>query len=291
MAKSRETNVPSDGGRSNAPKPISPERAISKNIFALANRGMLLDIVVFLANVFLMRSLTKQFVDLYHQLSEGDRTAEMIMFAFCVSIFVLPAAGAVLKRWPFHERLQAEGRTLKNQEFAIGCLFNPILYFSLNLVLFIVIYSFVMQYKYGDEQESTTAILVMLGLAFTLPTIQTVLVYKYLSPPKKDPPIAFLKGRTSELFGDIFVYVNMILFQTVWNWLLFSFMGFPRVTGVYELFTRLLFLIVLALFIYLPPRIFYLAEDITRRRVWLTMLLANLPVIYHVVIGAKAAGW
>jgi hypothetical protein len=83
----------------------------------------------------------------------------------------------------------------------------------------------------------------------------------------------------------------MILFQTVWNWLLFSFMGFPRVTGPYELFTRLLFLIAVALFIYLPPRIFYLAEDITRRRVWLTMLLANLPVIYHVVIGAKAAGW
>ena len=105
MAKSRETNVPSDGGRSNSPKPISPERAISKNIFALANRGMLLDIVVFLANVFLMRSLTKRFVDLYHQVSEGDRTAEMIMFAFCVSIFVC----------------RRQGRSSNDGRFTNGC--------------------------------------------------------------------------------------------------------------------------------------------------------------------------
>lgn len=288
MAKSRNPNTKSTDP---AVGVEGPNKSVPKNIFALANRGMLLDIVVFLANVLLMRSLTKRFVDLYHQVSVGDQTAEITMFLFCISIFVLPALGAVLKRWPFHERLQAEGRVLKKQEFAIGCLFNPILYFSFNLVLFVFIYSFFTQYKNSDQPESTTAILVMLGLGFTLPTIQTVLVYKYLSPPKKDPPIAFLRSRTSELFGDVFVYVNMILFQVVWNWLLFSFMGFPRVTGVYELFTRLLFLIVLALFIYLPPRIFYLAEDITRRRVWLTMLLANLPVIYHVVIGAKDAGW
>ena len=48
---------------------------------------------------------------------------------------------------------------------------------------------------------------------------------------------------------------------------------------------------VIALIVYFPPRIFYLAEDAKRPRVWLTMLLANLPVIYRVVIGHSAANW
>jgi hypothetical protein len=33
---------------------------------------------------------------------------------------------------------------------------------------------------------------------------------------------------------------------------------------------------------------FYLAEDINRKRTWLTMLLANSPVILRVLFGADA---
>jgi hypothetical protein len=48
----------------------------------------------------------------------------------------------------------------------------------------------------------------------------------------------------------------------------------------------------LALLIYFPPRMFYLAEDIHRRRTWFTMLLANSPVIFKVLIGSNnQAGW
>jgi hypothetical protein len=39
---------------------------------------------------------------------------------------------------------------------------------------------------------------------------------------------------------------------------------------------------------------FYLAEDIQRRRTWLTMLLANSPVIIRVLIGTGStttSGW
>jgi hypothetical protein len=41
---------------------------------------------------------------------------------------------------------------------------------------------------------------------------------------------------------------------------------------------------VLALFFYLPPRIFYLVIDQHRKITWLTMLLANLPLILGVVL-------
>ena len=43
----------------------------------------------------------------------------------------------------------------------------------------------------------------------------------------------------------------------------------------------------IALLIYFPPRMFYLAEDINRGRTWLTMLLANSPVIVRVLIGTN----
>jgi hypothetical protein len=37
--------------------------------------------------------------------------------------------------------------------------------------------------------------------------------------------------------------------------------------------------------VYLPPRIFYLVEDINRPGAWLTMLLANSPTILRVLFG------
>ncbi len=54
-----------------------------------------------------------------------------------------------------------------------------------------------------------------------------------------------------------------------------------------------LFLSFIALLIYFPPRMFYLAEDIHRRRTWVTMLLANSPVIVRVLIGtgSNTTGW
>ena len=40
-----------------------------------------------------------------------------------------------------------------------------------------------------------------------------------------------------------------------------------------------------SILIYFPPRIFYLAEDINRPTAWLTILLANSPVILRVLFG------
>jgi hypothetical protein len=77
----------------------------------------------------------------------------------------------------------------------------------------------------------------------------------------------------------------MILFQIVWN--LLSFAGLGRPSGRLEFFGRLFFLCFLALLIYFPPRMFYLAEDIERPRTWLTMLAANSPVIVRVLIGTN----
>jgi len=84
----------------------------------------------------------------------------------------------------------------------------------------------------------------------------------------------------------------MILFQVFWNLLTFHGLGHP--SGPAEFIGRLFIPIFLALLIYFPPRMFYLAEDINRGRTWITMLLANSPVIFRVLIGTSSSsttGW
>src|SRR5512138_3831818 len=74
-------------------------------LFARRNRGFLLDVVVFLLNIFVMRILVRNFLDMVHAVSENDSFAQLSLFVFLLSLLVLPPAGAVLKRWHFHQRL------------------------------------------------------------------------------------------------------------------------------------------------------------------------------------------
>ena len=94
----------------------------------------------------------------------------------------------------------------------------------------------------------------------------------------------------SEILGDVCLFLNMILFQVFWNMLTFAGLAHP--SSALEFAGRLFFLCFIALLIYFPPRMFYLAEDIHRPRTWIMMLLANSPVIIRVLIGSGAdEGW
>jgi hypothetical protein len=100
----------------------------------------------------------------------------------------------------------------------------------------------------------------------------------------------FSARRRSAMLGDVCLFLNMILFQVFWNMLTFAGLGHP--SGVTEFLGRLFLLCFLALLIYFPPRMIYLADDIRRRRTWVMMLLANSPVIIRVLIGSGTdRGW
>jgi len=131
--------------------------------------------------------------------------------------------------------------------------------------------------------------LVIMGLILTI--FQTYLIYRYFVPPKKPPQSPFLLSQQSENLGDVCLFLNMILFQVGWNMLTFVDLGHPK--NLLDFGGRLFFLSFIALLIYFPPRMFYLAEDIHRRRTWATMLLANSPVIARVLIGtgSNTTGW
>jgi hypothetical protein len=263
----------------NKPPAFSPS-----SLFSKPNRGLLLDIFVFLANLFLMQWLTNLVVDLFHSASEDEPLAKLSLSLAAVGMWTLPAAGAVLKRWHLHQRL-------KNLNFEMiglsGCLFNPIFYFCLNLVLVSAILAGLGDFLFGKLLTKNGALfvpLVIAGLIFTI--VQTYLIYRYFSPPKKPPRWEFLKQPQSEAIGDACIFLNMILFQIAWNMLTFADMGRP--TSFLDFFGRLFFLCFLALLIYFPPRMFYLVEDIKRPRTWVTMLLANSPVIVRVLIGTNS---
>ncbi len=262
---------------------------LTTRLFAEENRGLLLDIFVFFLNLLLLHRLTGYVVEIFEVANAGNALAQFLLSLACVAMWVLPAAGAVMKRWHFHRRLKEEGRTYDfDSKFSglSGCLFNPIFYFCLNLVLVSAILTGVGRFLFGERLLQNGAVFVPLIIAGLICTIaQTYLIYRYFSPPQKPPKSEFLRHPQSEILGDVCIFVNMVLFQIVWN--LLNFAGLGRPSGAVEFFGRLFFLSFLALLIYFPPRMFYLAEDIHRRRTWVTMLLANSPVIVRVLIGTN----
>jgi hypothetical protein len=260
-----------------------------RNLFARTNRGLLLDVFVFVLNVFLMRFLTRQVINLFSQVSVDAPPGQLLLGITCAAMWVLPAAGAVLKRWNFHQRRNAP--TLDTVESNLGgCLFNPILYFSLNLVITAAVVASLGTFVFGEERMDAGPVfitLIFIGLALTI--LQTILIYRYFSPPKKPPRWDFLRTPQAETLGDICLFLNMILFQVGWN--LLTFAKLPHPSGPAEFFGRLFVLCFMALLVYFPPRMFYLAEDINRRSTWLMMLLANSPVILRVLIGSSSKNW
>ena len=253
------------------------------NLLKLKNRGLLLDVVVFVLNLFLMSELSSRFFGIVKNAAAGDSFSRGIIFLFFVSLLFLAPAGAIFKRWHFHERRKLEGKDAGEIEGLGGCLFNPIFYFCLSVVIFSVANAFLLEFfSKGKEPNGTVFVSMILG-GFVMIIITTVIVYRYFSPPQREPRWAFLRSRNSETLGDIFIFLNMVFFQILWNGLMSS--SSVPVDSIGEFAARLFFIIFCSFLVYFPPRIFYLYEDINKGRTWLMILLANAPLIYRVMAG------
>lgn len=257
-----------------------------KNIFAQNNRGILLDVVVFVLQLILIRLSTGYFIELVRRASAAEASAQIALGLFFSATFILPAAGAVLKRWHFHQR--PHRRKQASAPFGdgpAGCLFHPIIYFVVSLCLSLAAVGLLGQRIFGEDFSTRASL--MLPLVFGAAALslgQTILVYRYFARPKQAPPAdSFRRDPRSELLGDVCIYLNMILFQILWG-LLTSHPAAP-VTGFEDFAGRLFFLCFIALLLYFPPRIFYLADDIHRPAAWATILLANSPTLLRVLLG------
>jgi hypothetical protein len=269
--------------------PVSPPSGRSRFAGALAylgagpNRGLLLDLSVFALNLSVMLMLSRWFVGLIRQASSGEGFAQSVLFSLAVALFVLAPLGATLKRWHHHEGLK--GRKISSDP-AGGCLFNPIFYFCLTAVIFASVNAFILQNIYGKKEPNAGVFVSSIFVGLALMILHTWLVYRYFSPPKRPPRVAFLRSPASGVIGDACLFANMMLFQLIWN--LLSLGDLPPPGGVVDFGLRFLVLCFLALLLYFPPRMFYLAEDIGRGRTWVMIFLANSPILVRVLLGSSS---
>src|SRR5947209_17447779 len=135
------------------------------SLFKSENRGLLLDIFVFVFNLVLVRLLMVRFVAMLRAAEDGDVTSEWILFLFVLGIFLLPPIGATLKRWQYYQR-RGDDKGLLDNDLA-GCLFGPIPYFIVAVLIFVVIQTFILQYFYPNQEDEGTPMII--GTLLNLP--------------------------------------------------------------------------------------------------------------------------
>ena len=246
------------------------------------NRGIVLDVAVAALNVLVMGWAADAFLQLGARVSAGSQGATVGMTVFFAAMLVLPAAGAVLKRWHFHEARGA--RDEDAEPAALGCFLNPAFYLSVSLIMGMTAAVLVADLVYGAElMDRADVFLPLVFGVMAAALVQTILVYRYFSPPGRPPRSAFLRGRASAMLGDVCIFLNMMLFQVLWNVALSA--GFERPDDLGSFAARGFFLWFAAILLYFPPRIFYLADDLRRTPARLSVLMATSSAILRDLIG------
>jgi hypothetical protein len=256
-------------------------------------RGVLLDLIVFLVNLALMPRLTSWASQLVGRANEGDRLAVLAVGTWFLGMFTLPPAAAVLKRWHFHRRRREERAAARVDPLAegpLGCLssvYMMLFYFvQVTFTGAVATLAFV-GLLFGDREDAAVFIP---GAFLTLlaAIAHVVLVFRYFAPPTTPPTGEFLRSRRSEWLGDLCIFTNVMLFQVFWSLVVGALSPLPRER--FSFFVVSLFVVgFLTLTVYLPPRIFYLAEDGRRPAAWFTMLLANLPAAVRLLFGTSSS--
>jgi hypothetical protein len=261
-------------------------------LFTRRNRGILLDVIVFLISLILMRTVTRLSLDFVAQ-SETDWSAKLAIGSFFAGLLFLQPLGPLLKRWSFHQR--DKSFDLSKTETA-GCLLLWFMPVYLVMMMMVSAAAAILISEAFFERGSPGAQMSGVGLlaGFVVSIVNTVIVYRYFVIPKKKPRWRFLMTPQAEVFGDVCMFLNMILLQILWNcltasaffWELLTSTPLGKAGSVTDIIGRFIIIGALALLVYIPPRIFYLVHDRQRKITWLTMALANLPLIIRAVFAS-----
>src|ERR1700730_760657 len=261
-------------------------------VFTRRNRGILLDVVVFLISLILMRTVTKLSLNFVAQ-AETDWFAKLAIGFFFAGVLFLQPLGPLLKRWSFHQR--DKSFDLYKTEMA-GCALPWFMFVYLIMMMLIAGTAATLITEAIFERGSTRASIGVSGFlaGFGLSIVNAIVIYRYFSTPKKKPRWRFLITPQAELIGDVCMFLNVILLQILWNcltasaffWELLTSTPLGKAGSFTDILGRFICIAVLALLVYIPPRIFYLVQERQRRITWLTMVLANLPLIIRAVFAS-----
>lgn len=266
-----------------------------EKIFDRRNRGILLDLVVFLFNLSVLHVLARLSASLVAQ-ARTDVSAKIAVGLFLVGLFFLQPVGPILKRRSFHRR--DESFNLDKTDPAAGCLLSCYKFFyvaSMVIIFFLAYQYFTEAFAELASRRNETAVLVV---AVVMSLVNVKVILSYFRPPKNDPRWRFLATPRAEWLGDVCLFLNVLCFQLVWGvyissrhfWNLLDKVTGAGANGYLDaLLGRLYVAGIVALLVYFPPRIFYLVTDGRRKITWLTMLLANSPLVLGIVFYAPTA--
>ena len=250
------------------------------------NRGILLDVVVFFLNLTLMIVLTRLTRQLVND-ADNDNSAKALIGFYFVALFLLQPLGPVLKRWTFHQHAKVDTSSF------VGCLLPVFMLFYLVMMLLISsTATIILGDIFEGEGGEIGTVLILVGFLWSI--FNTVLISRYFLKPKKPPRWKFLTTPQAAMLGDVCMFLNVISLQVLWNnlttaesfWQHTLSTPLGRPGSVTDILGRFIVIGVLAMLVYFPGRIFYLIEDRNRKVAWLTMILANLPLLLRAVFSA-----
>lgn len=239
-----------------------------------SHRGHILDLLVFLANLFLLAPFTNLLQRLGRGFTNNDAATARELGWVVLIAFIAYTLGAMLKRAPLHARIGA----LPNPDYA-GCLF--LIWISLHLALTILGAS-VIAASFDAAPKGIPVFVMILG---TL--TPTFFVVRVIFRPKKLAEIsAWRKKWPMELLADLLIVSAVIMLTIMWNiWIADLFI----VEWVGHTFGDKLFAAALAAgafaMFYVTPRFLFLIEDFNRWVTWAMIGLTLAPLVGRILLG------
>lgn len=232
-----------------------------------------MDVLVFLANLFLLAPFTNLLQRLGQGFASDDNAAARKLGQVVLLAFVAYTVGALLKRAPLHERVKA----LPKPGYE-GCLF--IAWISLHLSLSILGASVV---AVGFDAAPKAVPVVLMVLLILLPTF---FVTRVIFRPKKLGDIPdWRKAWPMETLADLLIVSAVIMLTIMWNiWIADLFIvDWPGHNFGHKLFGAAMAAGAFALF-YITPRFLFLIEDFNRWITWATIGLTLAPVVGRILL-------
>jgi hypothetical protein len=261
--------------------------AAGRKLLASNNRGIIFDLVIFAVNLALVRAVAVLAHNLLHAAAEDVRAKLAVGMFFTVLVLIQPL-GPALRRWSFHQRLAF------STDSGAGCLLFWFMFVYLVMMLALCTVSVVVLGGIFSAGEGVSMMFTLAGFLWCI--VSVCVVYRYFVPPKTPPRWTFLTTPAAERLGDVCIYLNAIGLQIVWAGVTASAWFTELVTqtplgtpgSATDIFGRLVATSAFAVLLYLPARIYYLAEDKHRAVTYATMLLANTPLIVRIVFAPAA---
>lgn len=250
----------------------------ARTALAPRNRGLLLDLAAFLAGLVMGRLLAAGASNLVRA-AHDDAHAKLAIGLFFAALIVIQPVGPVLKRWSFHQRQAAAG------DDGPGCFIFWYMFAYLAMMLALCGVAVTVLGEIFFPGSEAAVALIFPGFAWSI--ISVVLVYRYFVRPRKAPRWTFLTTPAAARLGDASLVLNAIGLQILWGSVTASAMFRELVTGTplgrpgsfTDVLGRVVAIAACAVLLYLPARIYYLADDRHRGRTWALIVVANLPLI------------